>query len=116
VVLPSEWYENAPVSVLEAYALGKPVLGARIGGIPELIRDHETGICFESGNIQSLVEALQSSGAAPDAQLEQMGRAARRWVEQDFTVAKYRQRILAAYGDLGVRVSEPQALPLRVQS
>ena len=39
VVLPSEWYENAPMSVLEAYALGKPVIGARIGGIPELIRD-----------------------------------------------------------------------------
>jgi hypothetical protein len=45
-----------------------------------------------------------------------MGRAARCWVEQDFTVAKYRQRILTVYGDLGVKVSEPQALPLRVQS
>jgi glycosyltransferase involved in cell wall biosynthesis len=116
VVLPSEWYENAPVSVLEAYALGKPVVGARIGGIPELIRESETGICFESGNIQSLVEALRSIEARPDARLEEMGRAARRWVEQEFTVAKYRQRILAAYGDLGVKVSEPQALPLRVQS
>ena len=34
VIVPSEWYENAPISVLEALAFGKPVLGARIGGIP----------------------------------------------------------------------------------
>ena len=39
VVLPSEWYENGPMSVLESYALGTPVLGADIGGIPEMIRD-----------------------------------------------------------------------------
>lgn len=116
VVLPSEWYENAPVSVLEAYALGKPVIGARIGGIPELVRENETGVCFESGNVPSLVSALQSISARPDAQLEEMGRAARRWVEQDFTVARYRQRILAAYGELGVKVSAGTALPLRVQS
>src|SRR5262249_8776576 len=43
VVLPSTWYENAPLSVLEAYALHRPVIGSDIGGIPELIRDGETG-------------------------------------------------------------------------
>ena len=46
VVLPSEWYENAPMSVLEAYALGKPVIGARIGGIPELVRGRRHRIAF----------------------------------------------------------------------
>jgi glycosyltransferase involved in cell wall biosynthesis len=112
VVLPSEWYENAPVSVLEAYALGKPVLGARIGGIPELIRENETGLCFASGDVQSLVAAFDSIAARPDTQLAEMGRAARRWVEQDFTVARYRQRILAAYGELGVKLTGAQALPL----
>lgn len=43
VVIPSEWYENAPLSVMEASALGRPVIGANIGGIPELIRTEETG-------------------------------------------------------------------------
>src|SRR5579863_2465740 len=57
VVLPSQGYENAPMSILEAYALGKPVIGARIGGIPELVRESETGVCFESGNVASLVSA-----------------------------------------------------------
>ncbi|MBV8804155.1 MAG: glycosyltransferase family 4 protein [Sinobacteraceae bacterium] len=116
IVLPSESYENAPVSVLEAYALGKPVVGARIGGIPELIRENETGVCFTSGNVTSLAEALESMAARPDEQLAQMGAVARRWVEQDFTVAKYQQRILSLYGDLGVKLAGPQVHPLRTQS
>ena len=53
VVLPSEWYENAPMSVLEAYALGKPMIGAQIGGIPELIQNGDTGLCFRAGDVAS---------------------------------------------------------------
>src|SRR3972149_4769527 len=52
VVMPSEWYENNPMSVLEAFALGKPVVGANIGGIPELVKDGVTGFTFEPGNIE----------------------------------------------------------------
>lgn len=48
-VIPSEWYENNPLSVIEAQCLGTPVLGARIGGIPEL-----TGYTFGSGNVADL--------------------------------------------------------------
>ncbi len=64
VVIPSEWYENAPISVMEASALGRPIIGAAIGGIPELIRQEETGFVFESGNVDSLVEVLQRVQAA----------------------------------------------------
>ena len=53
-VIPSEWYENNPLSVIEAQCLGTPVLGARIGGISELIREGVTGMCFESRNAQDL--------------------------------------------------------------
>lgn len=48
-VIPSEWYENNPLSVIEAQCLGTPVLGARIGGIPEL-----TEYTFSSGNVTDL--------------------------------------------------------------
>jgi len=102
VVLPSEWYENAPMSVLEAYALGKPVLGARIGGIPELIQDNVTGFQFESGNEASLVAVLERAAATSDARLVEMGRAGRTWVEAEFTAEVYRDRMLAVYGELGV--------------
>jgi len=102
VVLPSEWYENAPVSLLEAYALGKPVIGARIGGIPEMIRENETGACFTSGDVDALREALEDFQARPARQLQDMGAAGRRWVAEDFTVAMYRQRMMSVYRELGV--------------
>ena len=49
-VYPSEWYENCPFSVMESQLYGTPVLGANIGGIPELIQPGKTGELFESGN------------------------------------------------------------------
>jgi glycosyltransferase involved in cell wall biosynthesis len=103
VVLPSEWYENAPMSVLEAYALGKPVLGARIGGIPELIVENETGSTFESGDVASLAAALRRVANTPDEDIAAMGRRARGWVESEFTAELYRERLLAIYHDLGVK-------------
>ncbi|MCH3969442.1 MAG: glycosyltransferase [Prevotella sp.] len=53
-VIPSEWYENSPLSAIEAKCLGTPVLGARIGGIPELIEEGKTGMTFESRNVEDL--------------------------------------------------------------
>lgn len=110
VVLPSEWYENAPMSVMEAYALGKPVIGAAIGGIPELIREPETGITFESGNAEALAVALRQLTGAPDRQLADMARAGRAWMEADFTVERYRDRVLELYQQLGVQTATHEAL------
>ena len=58
-VSPSEVYENNPLSVIEALSLGTPVLGAKIGGIPELIEEGKSGMTFESGNPDDLVEKIQ---------------------------------------------------------
>ncbi|HUQ52382.1 MAG TPA: glycosyltransferase, partial [Gammaproteobacteria bacterium] len=52
VVVPSEWYENAPLSVLEGAALGKPLIVARIGGLPELVVENESGWSFESRSVE----------------------------------------------------------------
>ena len=59
-VIPSEWYENNPLSVIEAQCLGTPVLGARIGGIPELIDEGRNGMTFESGNTNDLTEKIKT--------------------------------------------------------
>lgn len=58
-VIPSEWYENNPLSVIEAECLGTPVLGARIGGIPELIEEGVTGMTFTSKDIADLKDKIQ---------------------------------------------------------
>lgn len=58
-VIPSEWYENNPLSVIEAECLGTPVLGARIGGIPELIDEGKTGMTFTSKDVNDLKDKIQ---------------------------------------------------------
>ena len=57
-VCPSEWYENYPFSVIESFLLGTPVIGANIGGIPEMVINDKTGYLFEPGNITDLREKL----------------------------------------------------------
>ncbi|MCQ2523341.1 MAG: glycosyltransferase [Lachnospiraceae bacterium] len=57
-VCPSEWYENCPFSVMESQERGTVVLGAAIGGIPELVIDGENGLLFKSGDVDDLVEKI----------------------------------------------------------
>jgi glycosyltransferase involved in cell wall biosynthesis len=109
VVLPSEWYENAPMSILEAYALGKPVIGARIGGIPELIEEDRTGFLFESGDAESLAGALARIQAMPDALIRELGCAGRKRVETEFTAETYLNRVLDVYRELGVHIPRSAA-------
>jgi glycosyltransferase involved in cell wall biosynthesis len=101
LVLPSEWYENAPISVLEAYALGRPVIGARIGGIPEMIREGETGLLSLPGDAESLAGALAGMAGRSVAERRAMGRAGREWIAREFSAAAYRDRTLDLYRALG---------------
>jgi glycosyltransferase involved in cell wall biosynthesis len=102
VVIPSEWYENAPISVMEASALARPVIGANIGGIPELIREEETGFVFASGSVDALAERLASAQRLPASRLRNMGAAGRQWMRTEFSPSAYRERMLALYRDIGV--------------
>lgn len=104
VVLPSEWYENAPMSVLESYALGKPVIGARIGGIPELVIEGETGWTYTSGNVDELTTVLQQTKVLGASTLAVVGRTARNFVATKFSRANYLEQVLSVYSELGVGV------------
>ena len=58
MVLPAEWSENNPLTVIESQSLGTPVLGARIGGIPELIDEGMSGMTFTSGDVEDLKDKI----------------------------------------------------------
>lgn len=58
-VYPSEWYENCPFSVIESQMYGTPVVGSRMGGIPELIDEGKTGLMFEAGNPDDLEKKIR---------------------------------------------------------
>lgn len=96
VVVPSEWYENCPMSVLEAMACGKPVIGSRMGGIPELVEDGVTGRLFESGNAEQLATVMRELLGSPDLR-SSMGVKARAAVEQRFSLEQHNARLLALY-------------------
>jgi glycosyltransferase involved in cell wall biosynthesis len=94
IIVPSEWYENNPLTIIESYALGKPVIGARIGGIPEILKDEKTGYLFEPGDQQGLEQILQKATGLSDAEYIQMSTNARTFAEQNFDpVANYRMLV-----------------------
>jgi glycosyltransferase involved in cell wall biosynthesis len=103
VVVPSEWYENAPLSVMEASASGRPVVGAKIGGIPELIQEGETGFGFTSGSVDSLADTLNQVQRMPAAALRRLGSAGREWMRREFNSAVYQRRMLDLYQGLGIQ-------------
>jgi len=96
-VLPAEWYENAPMSILESYAMGKPVIGADIGGIPELIVEGSTGTLFKSGSVSELANSLRYFANLSDTEINRYGRAARNHVELNFSSSLYTERVNKLY-------------------
>ena len=53
VVMPSICHDNCPLAVIEAMAWGKPVIGSRVGGIPELVRDGHEGVLVPHGDVRA---------------------------------------------------------------
>lgn len=102
VVLPSQWYENAPISILEAYASGKPVIGARIGGIPEMIFSDKVGWLFESGDVKQLAECLRNVQGMADESLAEMGIQARSYVADNHSKERYITDMSSLYSSLTV--------------
>jgi glycosyltransferase involved in cell wall biosynthesis len=96
VVVPSEVYENAPMTVLESFASGKPVVGSRIGGIPEMVEPGRTGMLFPSGNVEALRASLQEMWVNR-AQLGDLGQQARALVEKKFSPARHADGLLDIY-------------------
>ena len=97
VTAPSEWYENAPISILESFAYGKPVIGSRIGGIPEMIDDGINGFLFESGNAIDLKNKLELILGISDKEIGEMGKAARQKVELQYNAELHYERLMDVY-------------------
>jgi len=95
VVVPSEWYETFGLTIVESYACGKPVIGADIGGITELI-DREKGLLFSPANAEDLAEKIEFFISHPSL-LPDLGRNARRFVEQNFSPDWHYTKIMSLY-------------------
>jgi glycosyltransferase involved in cell wall biosynthesis len=96
LVLPSECYENFPYSVLEACANGKPVIASRIGGIPEIVKNWDTGLLFEPGSSEYLSLKIRYLMKHPE-KAEEMGRNARIFVKKELNAERYYRRLMDVY-------------------
>lgn len=94
VIIPSLCYENAPLIILESCAQGVPVVGARIGGIPEYVQDGVNGFLFVPGDERSLVNALERACAALE-QYRDLSRHARESV-RPYTIEGYCAALLGS--------------------
>jgi len=105
-VIPSEWYENCPRSCIESFACGKPVIGANIGGLPEMVEDGETGLLFTPFSTSDLRDKIEYLFARPGLAV-QMGRAARAKAEKEYSPESHLERLLTVYAEALGHQSRP---------
>ncbi len=98
MVVPSECYENCSLSVLEAFASGKPVVGSNIGGIPEQITPGVNGLLFEPGNVEDLREKIRYLVSHPEEVLR-MGKGARQTAEGIYSPDAHYSRLMQIYSE-----------------
>lgn len=98
VILPSEWYENGPYSAIEALQLERPIIGANIGGIPELIVNN--GFLFESGNANDLAKQIVEMSNMPPNKYVEMKRASMYLFENFYTAEVHYKQIKTIYREV----------------
>jgi glycosyltransferase involved in cell wall biosynthesis len=99
LIIPSECYENCPMSIIEAYAYGKPVIGADVGGIPEMITNDINGYVFEVGNIVELKQNIVKLERDKDKQ-KILGQNAYDFALKNFNSEKHINSLINLYKEL----------------
>lgn len=109
VVVPSH-LDGMPLVVMEAQALGKPVVASSVGSIPDMIRDQETGFLCEPGDIDGFVEKIMTLYQEPELR-KRIGCAARLSVQQNHSEELMTQRYFDAFQAQSRTHAEPMAAP-----
>jgi len=96
-IVPSEWWENNPLSIIEAYSVGVPVIGAKIGGIPEIIADGETGYLFEMKNVDHLTRVINKANSLSTEEYITMSNNAVKFALDKFSKEQYANILVDFY-------------------
>jgi len=96
VIVPSECYENNPMTVIEAYSMGVPVIGAKIGGIPEILPDGKTGFVFAPKDVAGLKNVVRRASELNSLEYKAMSNNALQFAADNFDEALWNLSILLA--------------------
>ena len=96
LITPSLWYEGFPMTVVEAFACGIPVICSRLGGLREIVEDGSTGLHFNPGDAEDLAGKLDLLWTQP-SQLAAMGRAAREEYKRNYTAERNYELMMQIY-------------------
>ena len=97
VIVPSEWYENNPMTIIESYSVGTPVIGARIGGIPEIVVENETGYQFVSGNSEDLKNKVQLADGLPEEEYIRLSKGTLNFAHENLSLESYYPKLIGFY-------------------
>lgn len=97
IVVPSEWYENNPMTIIEGYAAGIPVIGSKIGGIPEIVIENQTGFLFNPGDVTELTGFVQTCDVLSKEQYANLQQNALDFAKEHFNKASYYPRLIGFY-------------------
>ena len=100
ILVPSEWYENNPMTIVEGYTMGKPVIGSKIGGIPEIILDGKTGYLFEMRNVEQLRDKIIESILLTEKEYEIMSKEARKFALYNFSEKVHYDKLIGIYNGM----------------
>ena len=95
IILPSEWYENGPYSAIEAMQAERPIIGAYIGGIPELINGN--GFFFKSADPEDLVAKINRFENMSEREYDAMKTASYRLFERNYMADSHYKRLEKVY-------------------
>jgi glycosyltransferase involved in cell wall biosynthesis len=96
ILMPVRWHENNPMSLLEARAIGVPVICTSLGGLPDMVADGEDGLVVQAGGVASLRDAVRRL-ASDRVLAEQMGRLGHQRLLRDNTSGVHYERLMAVY-------------------
>lgn len=100
IVLPSEWYENGPYSIMEAMAVGKPVIVSDEGGLPEIVENEKSGFVCQSFDTESLTNCIRKMEELEDRQYNQMSKYAATQATEMFDAEQYLKNLISEYKKL----------------
>ena len=96
MVIPSKWYENFGLSILESMAVGTPVIGSNLGGIPHIIKDRQNGLIFDHSKPEDLKQKILWLLDSPDETIT-IAQRGRETIEKDYTSQKHEQQLMRIY-------------------